>query len=82
MIPPRVAHISPLLLYVYFALRAVFPWSERGPMWSAVLDVVTAPFAQVDFKEAYVGDILTSTVRVLVDLAGHGADHRQLVRDR
>ena len=69
MIPPRVAHISPLLLYVYFALRAVFPWSERGPMWSAVLDVVTAPFAQVDFKEAYVGDILTSTVRVLVDLA-------------
>ena len=45
------------------------PWASRGAIWQSAWDVVIAPFGPVDFKEGYVGDILTSTVRVLVDLA-------------
>ncbi|CAM9697939.1 unnamed protein product [Heterosigma akashiwo] len=59
-----------------FAARAVlarrgmvFPWRERRSMWVNIYNTVAAPCAQVHFKEGYVGDVLTSTVRLLVDVA-------------
>jgi hypothetical protein len=34
----------------------------------SVQEVVVAPFGSTAFKEAFVGDVLTSTVRPLIDL--------------
>jgi hypothetical protein len=69
-VPPQLVHASPLLLMIYCTYRVLTPWKRRGrPLCTALVRVVCAPLAPVGFLENYVGDVLTSTVRVGVDLA-------------
>jgi hypothetical protein len=38
-------------------------------LYVAVYEVIVAPFGSTAFKEGFVGDVLTSTVRPLIDLS-------------
>jgi len=60
------AHMVPLLLLGYIAYRAVTPWSSRGLWWHHLKCVICAPVYAVTFRCGYIGDLLTSLVRVLV----------------
>ncbi|KAF0686520.1 Aste57867_21707 [Aphanomyces stellatus] len=66
ILPP---YVIPFLLFLALLLKLVFPLKQRRSLLLTVLRVVAAPWAIVRFREAYVGDILTSLVRVFVDLA-------------
>jgi EXS family len=68
-VPPQFAHTFPLLLLAYTAQALLLPWHSTGrPAVGLLLTVATAPFARVRFAEAVVGDVLTSVVRVSLDL--------------
>ena len=64
-IPPRV---YPLLLFLGFFFAMVFPWSQRRGMLVTLRDAVIAPFAPAKFRETFLADVVTSVVKVLVDL--------------
>lgn len=49
--------------------RAVFPWERRRGMWVTVAHVVVAPFGRCTFRDTFVGDVMTSLVKVFTDLA-------------
>ena len=61
----------PLVMVVYFAVIAVFPWkTKRRHFWSIVARTLWAPIpSPVTFRDGFIGDILTSSVRPLQDLA-------------
>eukprot|EP00903_Cladosiphon_okamuranus_P016627 g15335.t1 len=69
LVPIQFAHIFPLLLLLFMLYCFLTPWSERKELLRVLWTTVISPFGQVRFLEGYVGDILTSVVRVLVDLA-------------
>jgi len=60
------AHMVPLLLLVFTAYRAVTPWATRKQWWHHIKCVICAPLYAVTFRCGYIGDLLTSLVRVLV----------------
>ena len=63
-----LAHSLPVLMVLYFAYCFVSPYETRK-QWLAFLgQVLAAPFYPVVFRDGYVGDLLTSLVRVLVPL--------------
>jgi hypothetical protein len=68
-VPPPFAHIFPISLFFYIAYRALTPWKKRRLLYVAVYEVIVAPFGSTAFKEGFVGDVLTSTVRPLIDLS-------------
>lgn len=59
-------HAIPVILGLYFLWRMVFPWEQRAPWWYMLWKVLAAPLYAVDFNAGYVGDLLTSLVRVSV----------------
>ncbi|EQC41991.1 hypothetical protein SDRG_00838 [Saprolegnia diclina VS20] len=63
------AHYYPLMLYAFLVLKLIFPLKQRRSLMRTIGRVMAAPFAIVRFRESYVGDILTSLVKVMVDLA-------------
>jgi hypothetical protein len=63
------APIFPLLLFLYLGFVALFPWSKRGPFWMVISLTWTAPWHDVTFRDGFIGDILTSSVRPLQDIA-------------
>jgi hypothetical protein len=63
------APIFPLLLFLYLTFVALFPWNKRGPFWMVVSLTWTAPWHDVTFRDGFIGDILTSAVRPLQDIA-------------
>ena len=67
-VPPQLAHVFPLTLFLYVMYRAVTPWDKRKIMYTSIWEVLEAPWGRTAFKEGFVGDVLTSTVRVMVDL--------------
>jgi hypothetical protein len=64
-IPP---HVYPLLLFIYFILWSFLPWSRRRGLWVTVKDTMIAPFAESKFRETFVGDVMTSVVKVMTDV--------------
>ena len=66
---PAAAHVLPVGLLFWFVYRVVVPWKERKGAWFMLWRVLAAPAYEVSFRDGYVGDILTSTVRVCIDLA-------------
>eukprot|EP00904_Undaria_pinnatifida_P011262 jgi/Undpi1/7266/HiC_scaffold_22.g09739.m1 len=68
-VPIQFAHTFPLLLFFYVILCFVTPWSERKALMRVLWATIISPFGKVRFLEGYVGDILTSVVRVLIDVA-------------
>lgn len=63
------APIFPLLLFLYLGFVALFPWTKRGPFWMVLSLTLTAPWHDVSFRDGFIGDILTSSVRPLQDIA-------------
>ena len=63
-----VAAVVPTLLVVGTVLRLVFPWARRRHLWLCFGRIVRAPFSQVRFVDTYVADVLSSMVRVLLDV--------------
>ncbi|ETV89686.1 hypothetical protein H257_00874 [Aphanomyces astaci] len=66
LVPPCV---FPLLLYLFLLIKLVYPFKQRRSLLTTMWRVVASPWSIVRFREAYVGDIFTSLVRVFVDLA-------------
>lgn len=63
------APIFPLLLFIWGAVRAFSPWSQRRHFWKVVSLTVGAPMFHVTFRDGFIGDILTSIVRPMQDTA-------------
>ena len=63
-----VSHAIPTLLLLYIFYRVLFPPHLRRPWLLVLQSVLYAPFGQVGFREGFVGDLLTSTVRLAVPL--------------
>lgn len=59
-------HAIPVLLTLYFCFRFVNPFDTRKQWLYMLWKVVAAPFYPVDFCAGYVGDLLTSLVRVSI----------------
>lgn len=58
-----------LLLFVYMGVIVVLPWSKRSEFWIILSLTMTAPWHPVTFRDGFIGDILTSSVRPLQDIA-------------
>jgi hypothetical protein len=63
------APIFPILLFVYSILAAIFPRKKRGSFWIIMSYTICAPWAVVSFRDGFIGDILTSSVRPIQDVA-------------
>ncbi|KAL7540702.1 hypothetical protein ACHAXR_010514 [Thalassiosira sp. AJA248-18] len=63
------APLFPLTLFIIAILMVSIPWRKRKVIWTIVSLTVGAPFYEVTFRDGFIGDILTSTVRPLQDLA-------------
>eukprot|EP01039_Chlorochromonas_danica_P011082 gene11082-12341_t len=59
-------HTIPVLLGLYFLYIIFNPWQKRKIWLSMVGRVLIAPLSPVVFRDDFIGDILTSLVRVLV----------------
>lgn len=60
--------IYPLLLLLFATWKLVFPTRTRGPMWTAIWKVVTAPLSSPIFFHTYVADVFTSMIKVFLDV--------------
>ena len=63
------APLFPITLFIMSALLLIIPWRKRKVLWTIVSLTLGAPFYEVTFRDGFIGDILTSTVRPLQDLA-------------
>ena len=60
----------PLILFVFFIYRAFFPWSKsRRPFWTVVSYTWGAPWFPISFRDGFIGDVITSSVRPLKDIS-------------
>ena len=63
------AHTLPLLLIIIFLYYIIYPWKKSKKIWYDMLKyVLCAPCYPISFRDGFIGDILTSLVRVLVPL--------------
>ena len=64
------APVFPLLLFLYAALRSALPFrGRRRALWTCLMRTPMAPYKDVTFRDGLIGDVLTSAVRPLQDLA-------------
>eukprot|EP00550_Attheya_septentrionalis_P007305 CAMPEP_0198291832 /NCGR_PEP_ID=MMETSP1449-20131203/9218_1 /TAXON_ID=420275 /ORGANISM="Attheya septentrionalis, Strain CCMP2084" /LENGTH=655 /DNA_ID=CAMNT_0043990515 /DNA_START=241 /DNA_END=2208 /DNA_ORIENTATION=- len=64
------APLFPLGLFLVALVASIFPWNtKRKNFWMVLWCTASAPFQPVTFRDGFVGDILTSTVRPLQDVA-------------
>ena len=65
-----VAPIFPLLLFCMVVFAVIYPWkSKRSKFWLIISYTLGAPMYHVTFRDGFIGDILTSSVRPLQDIA-------------
>jgi hypothetical protein len=64
-----IAHVLPVCLFLYSLYHIFFPWRSRSVWINMIKQVILAPFYPVQFRDGYIGDILTSTVRVSIQLS-------------
>ena len=62
------AKILPLIFLSVLIVRSFIPPSRRGRFWSTVKFTAMAPFYKVRFRDAFLGDVLTSLVRPIQDV--------------
>lgn len=62
------AKILPLIFLSVLMVRSVFPPSRRGRFWATIKFTAMAPFHKVRFRDAFLGDVLTSLVRPAQDV--------------
>ena len=58
----------PLIPFLYILYKMLFPWNYRKVYWAVVFSVITSPFVSVTFLMNYVGDVMTSLVKPIVDM--------------
>ena len=63
------APLFPLTLFFAAILMVTLPWQRRKALYTIVSLTIGAPFYEVTFRDGFIGDIVTSTVRPLQDLA-------------
>ena len=63
-----LCHFLPTFLLFYVFYRFFFPFRSMGPWLETLGIVLGSPFKQVTFRESFIGDVLTSIVRVIVPL--------------
>jgi hypothetical protein len=59
----------PLLLFAYAVFKTVYPWQNRRPLFQIISFTLSAPLLEVTFRDGMIGDILTSMVRPMQDVA-------------
>lgn len=57
------AKILPVIFLSVLIVRSIFPPGRRGRFWSTLKFTVMSPFHRVRFRDAFIGDVLTSMVR-------------------
>lgn len=62
------AHAIPATLVIFCIARMFFPCQTRQSWLHMLWRVLAAPFYLVNFRDGYIGDLLTSLVRVFVPL--------------
>lgn len=61
--------ILPLIFFSVLMLRSIFPRKSRFRFWNTIKNTITAPFChKVTFRDAFIGDLLTSMVRPIQDI--------------
>ena len=63
------APMFPLVLVIAGIAVVIFPWSKRREFWTILSFTISAPCYDVTFRDGFIGDILTSSVRPLQDTA-------------
>ena len=63
------APIFPLALFVLTVLKAIVPFSRRKDFWIILSYTMSAPLYEVTFRDGFIGDVFTSSVRPMQDLA-------------
>jgi len=64
------APVFPLILFLVFCAALFIPWKEkRRSQWQILSYTIGAPLYHVTFRDGFIGDILTSSVRPLQDVA-------------
>jgi len=67
--PPEAAKWIPLALLIYMTQLLFIPIDKNASLLNALLRVVFSPWQKVTFFFSFVGDVLTSLTKPLVDLA-------------
>ena len=57
------AKILPIIFLSVLIVRSMVPPGRRGRFWSTLKFTVMSPFHRVKFRDAFVGDVITSMVR-------------------
>ena len=57
------AKILPIIFLSVLIVRSIIPPGRRGRFWSTMKFTVMSPFHRVRFRDAFVGDVITSLVR-------------------
>jgi hypothetical protein len=60
--------LIPISFTVYFTYKLLCPWQNRKLYFKTLFKTVAAPWYPVNFVDSYIGDILTSLVRVFTPL--------------
>ena len=68
-LPPRInAGIFPSVLFILILSSILFPWRRGSRLIEALRQVFSSPLVPVTLWTSFIGDILTSLVKPLVDL--------------
>jgi hypothetical protein len=70
----KLGHVAaptfPLLLFFICAAKSFFPWKQQKyHFWTVVCYTVGAPMYEVQFRDGFIGDVFTSMVRPMQDIA-------------
>jgi len=61
------APVFPLVLFLGSAIQVLLPWSRRKEFWKIISLTMGAPMYEVTFRDGFIGDIITSSVRPMQD---------------
>jgi EXS domain-containing protein len=60
----------PLLLFFICAAKSLFPWRrQKYYFWTVICYTLGAPMYEVQFRDGFIGDVFTSMVRPMQDIA-------------
>ncbi len=64
------APMFPLMLFFIFAIQLFLPWNtSKFHFWTCISYTLGAPLYDVTFRDGFIGDIFTSMVRPMQDIA-------------
>lgn len=63
------APVFPLLLFVGTVFSLIVPWKKWKSFWKILSFTIGAPMYHVTFRDGFIGDVFTSAVRPMQDIA-------------